>query len=220
VDGSLWTIPIEVHWYAILLLAGVLRILQFKWIVLAVTVIMAIAYFVLNHGQPPIYAIYFGLFFCAGVCLQLFQREWLSRALLTGAILLCGGFVLAIAGHDMAAVLMCLPYLVVAFGVSRTPFISDVGRFGDFSYGVYIYGFPIQQIMILQASRFAESFWGLIAALILTTIVAAVSWHVVEKHALKLKPSTPKATSPSISPRRIRSAISTVGVPDERDSIP
>jgi peptidoglycan/LPS O-acetylase OafA/YrhL len=58
---------------------------------------------------------------------------------------------------------------------------------GDYSYGLYIYGYPVQQILAhfrVQNLGFALY---LAAGLILTLALAVLSWHLVEKRALTLK---------------------------------
>ncbi|MGL4242660.1 MAG: acyltransferase family protein, partial [Beijerinckiaceae bacterium] len=57
---------------------------------------------------------------------------------------------------------------------------------GDISYGVYLYGWPVQQA--LQALFPAVSGWAMLpAALVVTCLLATLSWIFVEKPALKLK---------------------------------
>jgi peptidoglycan/LPS O-acetylase OafA/YrhL len=60
-------------------------------------------------------------------------------------------------------------------------------RFGDYSYGIYLWGFPMQQVV---AGRMPASSPRLYAAcsLPLATAMAALSWHLVEKPAIALKP--------------------------------
>lgn len=58
------------------------------------------------------------------------------------------------------------------------------GKF-DYSYGVYIYSFPIQQVVINNAGfSFATS---LVVSLTLTLIMAVASWHLIEKRIIKRK---------------------------------
>jgi peptidoglycan/LPS O-acetylase OafA/YrhL len=59
---------------------------------------------------------------------------------------------------------------------------------GDISYGVYLYGWPVQQM--LQALYPATSGWLMLApALAITCGLAALSWLLIEKPALRLKSS-------------------------------
>ncbi len=80
---------------------------------------------------------------------------------------------------------LCLCYLTFWFAV-RLPF-EGFDRFGDFSYGMYIYAFPIEQLL----SSWRVNNWGLAPyvaiALTLTMIHAVLSWFFVEKIALKYK---------------------------------
>ena len=106
--------------------------------------------------------------------------------ILAAAVLLItlhwGGYLLL--GYPALAYL-CL-YLAV-----RLP-IRNFDRYGDFSYGTYIYAFPIQQMLALYGMQ-RHGIWAFMAAsLLVATAAAFVSWHVVEKPAMKLKSWTPK----------------------------
>ena len=62
-------------------------------------------------------------------------------------------------------------------------------RLGDYSYGLYIFSFPIQQILIakLGAPVASSPVTLLAAAFPVTLALAALSWHVVEQPALRQK---------------------------------
>lgn len=64
----------------------------------------------------------------------------------------------------------------------------------DYSYGIYIYAFPIQQI-VAQVAPHASPMANSVISLALTLPFAAASWHLIEKPALGLKArlSTKKA---------------------------
>jgi peptidoglycan/LPS O-acetylase OafA/YrhL len=59
---------------------------------------------------------------------------------------------------------------------------------GDYSYGIYLYGFPIQQTLVHLFPIFREA-WPLLflVGAPLTLAFAAVSWHFIEKPTLSLK---------------------------------
>ena len=79
---------------------------------------------------------------------------------------------------------LTLSYVIIAFGSESTPLLRRATRFGDLSYGAYLYAFPIQQLVLDHVHGFAITI-GTAA----TLIVAVLSWHLVERPALRLKPT-------------------------------
>ncbi|NDC64497.1 MAG: hypothetical protein EBZ59_11065, partial [Planctomycetia bacterium] len=77
----------------------------------------------------------------------------------------------------------CLAYflLVLAFHPSlRVPWSP---RIGDYSYGTYLYGWPIQQVVAPFATTPLSMF---LISYPLILCAAVASWHLVEKPALSL----------------------------------
>jgi peptidoglycan/LPS O-acetylase OafA/YrhL len=72
---------------------------------------------------------------------------------------------------------------IVIFAAIYRP-IGNIGKYGDFSYGVYILHFPIIQVLI-QLGVLKNTPWlFLLSALCLTGFGAVVMWHLVEKRFL------------------------------------
>ena len=57
----------------------------------------------------------------------------------------------------------------------------------DLSYGVYIYAFPIQQLLIISGIGRVNPIMFAVIAAIATLPLAALSWFLVEKPAMSLK---------------------------------
>jgi len=87
-----------------------------------------------------------------------------------------------------------LPYMVVCFGRLSLPVVRDVGRFGDFSYGLYLYAFPIQQLVLTLWPSLA---YPVMTCVTLTIPVALLSWHLIERPLLRWKSSGPADWSTS-----------------------
>jgi peptidoglycan/LPS O-acetylase OafA/YrhL len=73
-------------------------------------------------------------------------------------------------------------------GIAHAPLgpLQRFGRYGDWSYGIYVYAFPVQQLVALRfpelplAAHFALAYPAVL-------LLGAASWHVVEAPALRLK---------------------------------
>ena len=76
-------------------------------------------------------------------------------------------------------------YLVFYVALAKWIPMQRVGRFGDFSYGTYLYAFPIEQLLMVAFGR-AVAPWLLFAiATPLTLLAAVVSWYAVERRFLQ-----------------------------------
>lgn len=79
---------------------------------------------------------------------------------------------------------IAMPYCAL-YLAARLPF-RGLERMGDYSYGIYIFSFPIQQLLI-EWGVHRHGVGVLIAASMAASIVAgAISWFVIEKPALRL----------------------------------
>jgi peptidoglycan/LPS O-acetylase OafA/YrhL len=85
---------------------------------------------------------------------------------------------------------LAVPYIVISLAKRSTPILRETGRAGDFSYGIYLYAFPIQQVI---AAHFPQmNVWHVIALTFSVTVPCAfASWHLVEKRTLGLKATIP-----------------------------
>lgn len=189
VNGSLWTIPIEVACYAILAITGLLGLLKSKHLWVA----LCLAYLVWFLGSQTMdlrgsmqHKLEFPAYFVFGSLIaacnaQFLQRKWLYAGLAT---------LVAIAtylvGFKYSALLLFLPAVLISIGTSSWPVLSQAGRFGDVSYGVYLYAFPIQQSVyaLWPGLGFSAS---LLVVTVLTLIAGWLSWRLVEAPALRLK---------------------------------
>lgn len=84
-----------------------------------------------------------------------------------------------------------LPLWALSFGLMRTPYISDLRKIGDYSYGIYLWAFPIQQI--LQHFGDLNVLELCLLAIPLSYAAGALSWHLIEKRALSYKDVWTKA---------------------------
>ena len=196
VNGSLWTLPVEVRWYVILAILGLLQVLRWRVVLLLGTLVMAVHYFgifdvqrVIAEGGKRGWKEELGIFFLAGACLHYFRAEWERNRFVVAIVITAIAVLLFSIGQKHAAFWLIIPFVTLNFGLASWPGIRRTARFGDFSYGVYIYAFPVQQTIIALTSNTLPFALGLAASALTTFAFAFLSWHCVEKQALKLKPS-------------------------------
>lgn len=186
-NGSLWTLYFEVLCYAGTAIAGFLGILRNRNAAL-VTLILAIAAFYavphLTGRTTPRMLSYVGLPFAFGATAYVW-RAWL---VLDGKIAL-GLLAFAAAMQPtplfFPAMIAATVYTTLWLGYLDVPALKGFNRHGDYSYGIYIYAFPIQQILIWAGLR--EPYLQTLAAFFITFIFAMASWHIVEKPALGIR---------------------------------
>jgi peptidoglycan/LPS O-acetylase OafA/YrhL len=196
VNMQLWTVPFELGCYITLSVLAVLGIKKFHWIAPAATVLLLLAYFVVRvivKKQWALIAIPGGLpgqlliaCFLAGVSLYLYKERlpW-SRSLCAISGVVTASLVGLIPFGDFIAAPVAA-YFTVSLGVTN-PKKLRVLQGADYSYGIYLYGFVLQQALA-SAFPWAREWWINILFCVPAAIgAAAVSWHFIEKPALNLR---------------------------------
>ena len=199
INGSLWTLPLEIRAYFIcfiLVLIGkkfdTLKLfLVFESYVVIGIIGKEIDIQLLNYIYPKF--IYqnlslFFIFFCAGIIALMFEKKVLSlykHFLITLLIFLIlsriGGTFFETFGFSLLSIL--LPFVAKFLKFNKLKFFKN-----DISYGTYIYGDPIGQLIAFSIAINSVSLYFLIRV-IATTFIAILSWFLIEKPLMKLKPT-------------------------------
>ena len=128
-----------------------------------------------------------GIVFFSGVCLWVLRSHWLAHRKSFAALSALAIVALWVSGWNDVAMTLGLPIVTVVLGSWATPVLHRAGRFGDISYGVYIYAFPVQQTIIWVTGNRLSVLQGACIALPVTVVLAFLSWHWVERPALGWK---------------------------------
>jgi peptidoglycan/LPS O-acetylase OafA/YrhL len=203
-NGSLWTIRYEIGCYFVLMLLGVAGFLRRPaWAVAALFFSFLIGPLIRWH---PVLAVnvpligdskWWGLFlpyFLSGAAAYLLRdsiplRLWLFIA----ACVVCAAAVGTknpCLAYPTAAV--CGAYFVLYLGFNAHLPFHNFSRFGDFSYGTYLYAFPIQQLIVMWRPGITPLMLFAIAAP-LSVLAGMASWYGVERHFIRRKPAPPVA---------------------------
>jgi peptidoglycan/LPS O-acetylase OafA/YrhL len=192
VNGSLWTVPYEAECYialAIFALIGLVKRLDVFLIgFLALTIALCVWTF--GHGDPDLTRITASgrqlvLFFLGGVLLYMLRERvpWSGWLALSAAIISAP---LIISHIFIYLVPLPVAYLTAYIGLLQPKKLPIVFT-GDYSYGIYLYAFPIQQAVYQLVPSSTSWYINFLLALAAVSVFAAFSWHCIERPALKLK---------------------------------
>ena len=192
-NGALWTIKIEVAFYlTVPLIAYFYRWISPGKLLSGIFVLSALYYFAMGHlyqqGDNPLFAILQRqlpaqmMFFSGGALLyyhlELFKRYSLILLMIAISAYILQGLIDTYLLYPVYAISLSLIviYLAVIF-----PFLGHIARYGDLSYGIYIWHFPIIQTFISLHLFDTYPMLALIGLTIVVLLVAWLSWHLVEK---------------------------------------
>lgn len=186
-NGQLWTIPFELECYLALVLLAIVTATKRRFAFMAVVAFLSLAFTVRALTGPPISAVthvpgrVLVVCFLAAVSLYLYRDRIPYSNFLGAASAVATAVFLQIPATSYLAVFP-VAYLTVYLGLMRPPAIP----FGDLSYGVYLFHWPIQQ-SIVHMFPGLHAGWLLLVSLPLTAACAWLSWIWIEKPILVRK---------------------------------
>ena len=228
VNGSLWTLPLEVKAYVFVALVGLLGLFaRFRLALVGLAVLILLTcvdtlrssipganHFVASlvdiQASPELvyltklgtYTVYVDMFAAFVIAATLFSlRRWV---VMRWEIVVCAavafGITVVMGGSAPLIGAVALgPYVVLYLAYKKSNLFRLPSRFGDYSYGIYIYAFPIQQT--ISSLLHLTSGWLMFAmAMPITAAAAVFSWHWIERPALGIKARIVGAEPPAGEP--------------------
>lgn len=190
VNGSLWTLRAELLCYIAVPLAAFFPRLFQPYLLFASG--FALIYFGLGTNtllfgtNVSVASLYWGFFAMGSGLAAVNFRNKLTFVIPFTSIIL---WLLATSSSNIFLQVMGMCSLAVAIisvGLLNIPVIRDTARFGDFSYGMYLVAFPVQQtLLLLLPGRSPWLYVGIVTAISL--VIAWGIWHLVEARALSQK---------------------------------
>jgi peptidoglycan/LPS O-acetylase OafA/YrhL len=193
INRQLWTVPYELQCYIVLSFLAFLGVFQRRYVILSLSILFQLSIFVWavisEHGHfnlslGPVRGSALVMVFLAGVTLYALREKvilnfWLFIAAIGVTVV---GFSVPLGEYFIS---YPVAYMTVYLGF-QNPRANFLHKLGDLSYGIYLYGFPLQQV-VASVSWARHWYISFPLSLALSIIVAAISWNVVEKPALTLK---------------------------------
>lgn len=189
VNSSLWTILIEVECYIVLLLGAHLIVVR-KWLYLSCFCLFtALRIWWMYSGKPPVRGldieVYFtyGTYFFLGSLFYCFKDDipfkWIYANVLMAIALLTINTV-----FEPVTLALFLSYCILIIGTGKS--IINLKNV-DISYGLYLYAFPIQQIILLQSGYNINVWIHVTLSAVFASIAGLLSWKFIEQPMLGRK---------------------------------
>ena len=195
INGALWTLRYEFLMYLMVLVLGVLRLLTVRVALLLIAFGVANLHFnMLDEFEK--WGWFFAIlsnwgwlvgFFAAGMVLYKLRHTRIFDGRI--ALLALAGLVISVPLRQFLPLFPLFGcYLALWLAVTPRLPVIPAARVGDFSYGIYIYGWPAEQGVVWLLGDRAMWWQVFLLALPAATALAFLSWHLVERPALRLKP--------------------------------
>ncbi|QMW03980.1 acyltransferase family protein [Spirosoma foliorum] len=193
VNTSIWTLPIEIMFYCFVAFIGQIREKKYKQALFVLSYIFILWVSIgLNQTSMLLHNV---VFFIVGILLYRFRYTIKLTPWAIVISILC--FIVSLfTSGDLINIFFVkylrtliftfsLAYLIIVLAFVKNQLLS-FDNYGDYSYGMYIWAWPVQQILIYYYPSMSQ-IENFILGVLLTFPLSILSWHFIEKRALKLK---------------------------------
>ncbi|WP_299286355.1 acyltransferase [uncultured Mucilaginibacter sp.] len=211
-NEPLWSIQYEFVCYLIVPLAAMASVFKKKWIALFLFLLSYIVFFLQLKYPEFSLGLYTSIFyrypinffseildsyilprlfvyFFSGACFYLFRKQILRKKTLV--VLAAIAIVVSCIGVPFINLTLPIAGSYLFFYITYHPNIcfTNFAKNGDFSYGMYLYAWPIQQLFMYFLGRHLDPYRLFFCVFPAVYFTAFLSWHCLEKYFLK-----PRAT--------------------------
>jgi peptidoglycan/LPS O-acetylase OafA/YrhL len=189
VNGSLWTLTIELRLYILVFILGILSLLKknrfnilFSLFFLTTCLFSKYSSILVNNLR----SIELILLFLTGSFLYLNKNSIESYFKIWIAITILCAFIFLLSWNVFPLKCIWLAFSVILLATHKRLINHKLIISSDYSYGIYIYAFPVQQ-MLAHFFIGIDFLMMLISSLFLTISLAFLSWNFIEKPFLRFK---------------------------------
>lgn len=206
VNGPLWTLVYEAGMYLLVIIFGIIGILHKKIIMIPLIFISYVVLIIMRNYSnlvsvfipinlidflpvvTPI-IIFFCFFFTAS--LFYFYNKNNTYSIKIFLILTTVFIITSFTTTYQFFSIITLPYMILFIAHQKIPHLNNFGKYGDFSYGMYIFAFPIQQTIVLFFPGLNIIYY-IAMCFLFTFPLAYISWNFIESKALSWKKNLPR----------------------------
>jgi peptidoglycan/LPS O-acetylase OafA/YrhL len=190
-NSSLWSLFYEVACYVVVVVLGGLGLMRRGWVFSAFMAFVVVAHCWSATHHPTNGLLYrlqvmafFGFPFALGMAAYVWRDNLPIKGWLTIAIWLVPA-VLYNTAYEPTGLMIALAYTAFYCAFVPKGAVLLYNRLGDYSYGIYIYAFPTQQVFEKYFPHLSP-IQHIACAAPVVLVLAVLSWHGLESHALTL----------------------------------
>jgi peptidoglycan/LPS O-acetylase OafA/YrhL len=190
VNGQLWTLPFELFCYVSITAISIAGLVRNRSVFLGTTCVLYVAVLIRSIMAPSESLTCNGkalvLCFLVAVAMYLY-RDRIKLSFFAAAFSFLASVLLMRSSIGDVLAVVPATYLTLYLGTLNPRRMSLVSS-GDYSYGIFLYGFPIQQAVAVAFGEVGRSpYMNLPISIAVTGTLAVGSWWLIEKPALKLR---------------------------------
>ena len=190
INGGLWSLVLEERMYLLVIpLVLLAKLKKTRWFLIIPLSLAAIVFVFekILHTPLPIHdaSYYYGFTFLVGSSLYVLNFTGKLPILILSLTIGILGIWLSGEFASFLTILL-FPIIIISFALLKTP-LSGLAKYGDFTYGIYLFSYPVQQMIIAGSREQINPYFLFFISFAISLLLAFISWHFVEKQFLKLK---------------------------------
>jgi len=204
VNGPLWTLVYEAGMYILVIIFGIVGILYKKIVMIPLIICSFGSLILLNSYYAPMISAFipgifsgvvipgltFFCFFFIGSLLYLHNKNnaYSTKIFI---ILVTALIISSFTVYFLFFTIITLPYIVLFIAHLKISHVNTFGKYGDFSYGMYIFAWPVQQLIVVVFPGMNILYY-IPCCFLFTFPLAYISWNYIESKALSRKKNVPR----------------------------
>ena len=192
VNGQLWTVPIELKCYVAISIVSIVGLVRRRALFLfaIVALHLFLIWYSIRHPGNAIGSLsdrILVISFLVGILFFQYRDRIRWSAGLFVIALAASLYLMALSFGDRFSTVP-VTYVTVYLGLMN-PRRSRLLLGGDYSYGLYLYGSPLQQTVAWIGPSLQHWYWNILISLPSAALLAFASWRLLEKPTLGLRPA-------------------------------